>query len=171
MAQSQKGLEDLLEHGLKDMYYAENAILKALPKMIEGATDKELRNGLEKHREQTEGQIRDLEKCFKAMDKKAEGEKCEAIEGILKEGDSLLKDFGGTPAGDAAIIFSSQAVEHYEIARYGSLRTYADLLGMDDVSDLLNGILEQEIAADEILSELAEDHVNEDALADDDEDA
>ncbi|MBV0890663.1 ferritin-like domain-containing protein [Paracoccus sp. Z118] len=164
-----KTLEDLLEHGLKDMYYAEKAILKALPKMAKAAQDDDLRDAIEKHRKETEGQIENLEKCFEAMDKKPTGEKCDAMDGILKEGDSLLKEFGGTPAGDAAIIFAAQAVEHYEITRYGSLRTYAEMLGMDDVADLLNEILEEEAAADETLSDLAEDGINDAAMGDDDE--
>lgn len=169
MAQQEKGLADLLEHGLKDIYYAEKAIYKALPKMIEGASDEELRDAISSHRDETEGQIETLERVFEAMDKKASGEKCEAIDGILKEADSLLKDFGGTAAGDAAIIFASQAVEHYEITRYGSLRTYAELLGLDDVAEMLNEILEQEVAADETLSDLAEDRINEDAVGEADE--
>lgn len=169
MAQQEKGLADLLEHGLKDIYYAEKAIYKALPKMIEGASDEELRDAISSHRDETEGQIETLERVFEAMDKKPSGEKCDAIDGILKEADSLLKDFGGTAAGDAAIIFASQAVEHYEITRYGSLRTYAELLGLDDVAEMLNEILEQEVAADETLSDLAEDRINEDAAGEVDE--
>ena len=169
MAQQDKDLSDLLEHGLKDIYYAEKAIYKALPKMIEAAADEELRDAIASHRDETEGQIETLERVFEAMDKKPSGEKCDAIDGILKEADSLLKDFGGTAAGDAAIIFASQAVEHYEITRYGSLRTYAELLGLDDVAEMLNEILEQEVAADETLSDLAEDRINEDAVGESDE--
>ena len=115
MATEQMGLEDLLKHGLQDMYYAEGKIQKALPKMIKAAQDDELKSGLEKHLEETGQQLTKLEEAFELLGEKAKGEKCDAIEGILKEGDSLLQDFGGTQTGDAAIIFSCQAVEHYEI--------------------------------------------------------
>ena len=166
MATEQKGLEDLLIHGLKDMYYAEGKIQKALPKMIEAASDEALRDALENHLAETGEQITKLESAFEALGQAAKGEKCDAIEGILKEGDSLLSDFGGTPSGDAAIIFSCQAVEHYEIARYGSLRAYAELLGHDEVASLLEEILEQEEAADDTLSEIAEDTANPAAAGD-----
>lgn len=171
MATEQMGLEDLLKHGLQDMYYAEGKIQKALPKMIKAAQDDELKSGLEKHLEETGQQLTKLEEAFELLGEKAKGEKCDAIEGILKEGDSLLQDFGGTQTGDAAIIFSCQAVEHYEIARYGSLRAYAELLGMDDVAQLMSEILDQEEAADELLSEIAEDRANPMAAGEDDEDA
>ena len=160
MATEPKTLDDLLKHGLKDMYYAEGKIQKALPKMIKAAQDEELKAGLEKHLEETAEQISKLEEAFELLGEKAKGEKCEAIEGILKEGDSLLEDFGKTPSGDAAIIFSAQAVEHYEIARYGSLRAFAELLGMDEVAQLMSDILDQEEAADELLSDIAEDRAN-----------
>lgn len=160
MATDEMGLTDLLKHGLEDMYYAESRIQKALPKMIEAARDEDLRAGLDRHLEETAQQITMLEEAFEAMGEKPRAEKCDAMDGILKEADSLLKDFGGTAAGDAAIIFSCQAVEHYEIARYGSLRAYAELLGKEQVADLLSDILDQEEAADELLSEIAEGRAN-----------
>ena len=160
MATEQMGLTDLLKHGLEDMYYAESRIHKALPKMIAAAQDPELKSGLQKHLEETAEQISILEEAFELMGKKPQSEKCDAMDGILKEGDSLLQEFGGTAAGDAAIIFSCQAAEHYEIARYGSLRAYAELLGMDQVADLMSDILDQEEAADELLSEIAESRAN-----------
>ena len=163
MAQQEKGLADLLEHGLKDIYYAEKAIYKALPKMIEGASDEELRDAISSHRDETEGQIETLERVFEAMDKKPSGEKCDAIDGILKEADSLLKDFGGTAAGDAAIIFASQAVEHYEITRYGTLKRWAMLLGFDDAARLLDETLQQESKTDESLTALADARANDKA--------
>ena len=168
-AEAPKTLEDLLEHGLQDIYYAEKKILKSLEKMAKAAQDEELREGLETHRGETEEQIRMLERAFEVMGKKAKAEKCEAMDGILAEGDTLLQDFGKSPAGDAAIIFSAQAVEHYEIARYGSLRSYAELLGMDEVADLLQQILDQEIATDEKLSGIAEDTANPNAVEDESE--
>jgi ferritin-like metal-binding protein YciE len=154
------GLDDLFEHGLKDIYYAEKKIYKALPKMIKAAEDAKLKDGLTNHREETAGQIEKLEQIFELLGKRAKGEKCDAIDGILEEGDGLLEDFGGTKAGDAAIIFSCQAVEHYEITRYGSMHTYAMALGMDDAAGLLADILAQEKKADHDLTEVAEGRVN-----------
>lgn len=169
MAHDEKGLADLLMHGLKDMYYAEGKIQKALPKMIAAAQDDELRDGLDAHLKETGDQIGMLEQAFKLLGEKPKGEKCDAIEGILKEGESLLEDFSGTAAGDAAIIFSCQAVEHYEIARYGSLRAYAELLGHDDVAGLMSQILDQEAEADDLLSRVAEDRANPMAVGEDED--
>lgn len=164
-----KGLHDLLEHGLKDIYYAEKQIYKSLPKMIKAAEDEDLKQGLSDHREETADQITKLEEIFKLMELPLKGEKCDAIDGILEEGDGILEDFGETPAGDAAIIFSCQAVEHYEITRYGSMHAFATALGLDEVADLLAEILEQEKTADEKLSTLADSRVNYAAKAGDDE--
>lgn len=164
----QKSLSDLLEHALKDIYYAEKKIYRALPKMIKKADHPELKKALEAHREETAGQIETLETVFELMGKRARGEKCEAIDGILEEGESLLEDFGDSVAADAAIIFSCQAVEHYEITRYGSIRAFADALGLDQVRDHIDGILAQEKTADQTLNTLAEGSVN-DAAAEYDE--
>lgn len=153
-------LSDLLEHALKDMYYAEKKIYKSLPKMIKAATDPSLKAGLTAHREETAQQIEILEEVFASMGKRAKAEKCDAIDGILEESSGLLEDFSGSTAVDAAIIFSAQAVEHYEITRYGSMQAYAKVLGMSDVAGLLGQILEQEKAADEKLTALAESSVN-----------
>jgi ferritin-like metal-binding protein YciE len=153
-------LSDLLEHALKDMYYAEKKIYKSLPKMIKAASDPALQEGLSMHRDETAQQIEFLEEIFATMGKRAKAEKCDAIDGILDEGSSLLEDFKGSAALDAAIIFSAQAVEHYEITRYGSMQTYAKVLGMSDVADMLGQILAQEHAADEKLTSLAEGSVN-----------
>lgn len=153
-------LSDLLVHALKDIYYAESAIHKALPKMIDGSENKELKTALTEHRKETEGQIKRLEQIFEIMEIKPQAEPCEAIKGILKEGEEILEKFGETAAGDAGVIFSCQAVEHYEINRYGSMREWAHDLGLDDVEDLLDATLEEEKAADEKLSMLAEEGVN-----------
>lgn len=166
----QKSLSDLLEHALKDIYYAEKKIHRALPKMIRQADHPDLKTALESHREETAGQIETLETVFELLGKRAKGEKCEAIDGILEEGDSLLEDFGDSIAADAAIIFSCQAVEHYEITRYGAIRAFADALGLDEVRDHIDSILAQESKADQTLSQLAEGSVN-DAAAEYDEDA
>ncbi|CAM3213242.1 ferritin-like domain-containing protein [Paracoccus nototheniae] len=164
-----KGLADLFEHALADMYYAEKKIYKTLPKMIEAADHPDLIATLTHHHEETASQIETLEAIFALLDKQPKAEKCDAIDGILKEGESLLEDFGASIAADAAIIFSCQAVEHYEITRYGSMKAFAEALGMDEAKAHLEGILAQESAADSKLSELAEDSVN-DAAAEYDED-
>lgn len=166
---SDKGLADLFEHALADMYYAEKKIYKALPKMIKAADHPDLIAALTSHREETAGQIETLEAIFALLDKRPKAEKCDAIDGILEEGDSLLEDFGASIAADAAIIFSCQAVEHYEITRYGSMRAFADALGMDEAKAHLEGILAQESAADSKLTELAEDSVNDAATEYDEE--
>ncbi|QCO54728.1 ferritin-like domain-containing protein [Pseudorhodobacter turbinis] len=167
---SDKGLSDLLEHGLKDIYYAEKKIYRALPKMIKAAEDDALVEALTSHREETAEQIETLENAFEAMGLRAKGEKCDAIDGILTEAESILDDFGGSFASDAAIIFSCQAVEHYEIARYTSLVGFADALGLDDVQELLQSILDQENAAHTKLEDLAEGSINEAASEYDEDD-
>lgn len=166
----EKGLADFLEHALKDIYYAERKIYRSLPKLIKAADDEQLVEALSAHREETSGQIETLEKIFVAMDMRVKGEKCEAIDGILTESDSILEDFGGTFASDAAIIFSAQAVEHYEIARYTSMVGFADALGLDDVRDMIQSILDQETAAHTKLESLAEGSINEAACEYDEDD-
>ncbi len=153
-------LSDLFEHALKDMYYAEKKIYKALPKMIRAAQDPALKDGLSTHRDETATQIETLEEIFAAMGKRPKAEKCDAIDGILEESTSLLEDFKGSTALDAAIIFSAQAVEHYEITRYGSMQAYAKVLGLVDAARMLDGILQQEVTADATLTKLAEGSVN-----------
>jgi ferritin-like metal-binding protein YciE len=160
---AEKTLKDLLVHAMKDMYFAENAIYKALPKMIEGAEDEDLKEGLTEHREETREQIARLEQMFGHLDLKPQAVTCEAIKGILEEGEEALKEFGGSPAGDAAVIFSCQAVEHYEIARYGGMHAWASELGLEEVADLIEETLTEEHAADEKLSALAEGGINEEA--------
>lgn len=157
---SGKGLDQLFEHGLKDMYYAEKKILRSLPKMIKAAEDPKLKAALEGHREETAGQIETLESVFEMIGKRARTEKCDAIDGILEEATSLLEDFGGSPTNDAAIVFSAQAVEHYEITRYGSLVAFAKALGLKDAATALQGVLDQEFAADKSLSAMAESGIN-----------
>ncbi len=159
-ATSDKRLDDLFEHALKDIYYAEKKILKALPKMIKAAQDPELKQVLEDHRLETESQVDKLEQIFGILGRSPKAVKCEAIEGILSEADEILKNFGNTKACDAAIIFSGQAVEHYEITRYGSMHAWATSLGMDEAAELIESILREEKAADEKLTELAESRVN-----------
>jgi ferritin-like metal-binding protein YciE len=158
--QADKNLSDLFEHALKDIYYAEKKIYRSLPKMIKAAEDEELRQALADHREETEDQIAKLEEVFELIDRRPKTERCDAIDGILDEGEGILRDFGATPAGDAGIVVSCQGVEHYEIARYGAMQAWATALGMEAAATILAAILEQEKAADAKLSAIAEGRVN-----------
>jgi ferritin-like metal-binding protein YciE len=160
MAKAPKTLEDLFEDTLKDIYYAEKKIFAALPKMAKAADSDDLRAAFEKHHEETEGQIERLEQVFAAIEKKPAGKKCAAIEGILEEGQEIIKEFKGSPALDAGMLAAAQAVEHYEISRYGTLRAWAEELGLDDAVDLLQETLDEEEATDEALTELAKAAVN-----------
>ncbi len=159
-----KTLDDLFLEQLKDVYYAERKILKALPKMARGAQSAELKAAFTKHKEETDGQIERLQQIFEIMGKRAQGKTCPAIDGILEEGEEVMEDFKGSPALDAGLVASAQAVEHYEITRYGTLKRWADCLGMKDVSKLLAATLEEESATDEALTALADGSINESAM-------
>jgi len=167
----EKGLIDLFTHALRDMYYAEKKIYRALPKMIKAADDEALTEALSSHREETQSHIETLEAVFEAMGLRAKGEKCDAIDGIIEEAEGILEDFGGTLAGDAAIIFSARAVEHYEICRYSAMVGFADALGLDEVQTMLQGVLDQETSAEEKMQALAQSSINEAASEYDSEDA
>jgi ferritin-like metal-binding protein YciE len=153
-------LNKLFVHTLKDVYYAENAISKALPKMMKAAKSKELQAAFEKHMDETENQVARLEQVFELLGEQAAGVPCEAIKGILKEGDEIAEEFEGSEALDAGLIAAAQAVEHYEIARYRALTTWADELGLIDAAGLLSETLEEEEATDKALTELAESGFN-----------
>ena len=155
-----KDLNALFLHQLKDTYYAENAIAKALPRFAEAAKTNELKAALTIHAEETRNQVRRLDKVFKLLDANPEGIECKAIEGILAEGDEVIEDFSGGPAIDAGLISAAQAVEHYEITRYGTLLAWAKQLELDDVSGLLEETLVEEENTDQLLSELAEELAN-----------
>jgi len=159
-----KTLDTLFHDTLKDVYYAERKILKALPKMAKGALSQELKAAFEKHRAETEGQIQRLEQVFKIIGKRAQGKTCDAINGILEEGEAILKDYKGSPALDAGLIASAQAVEHYEITRYGTLKRWANVLGLKDAAKLLDITLQQESKTDEDLTTLADANVNAKAM-------
>ena len=159
MAQS-KTLQDLFSETLKDIYYAEKQILKALPKMARSAQSEELKTAFLKHQEQTEGQIERLEQVFEMMGKAARGKHCPAIVGIVDEGKEIMEDFAGTEALDAGLLSAAQAVEHYEIARYGTLKTWAAQLGLADAVPLLEATLKEEKETDQLLSRLASADVN-----------
>ena len=152
-----KTLEDLFVDTLKDIYYAEKRILKTLPKMAKGADSPKLKKGFEKHLAQTEGQVERLEQVFEIFGQPARGKKCEAIEGIIAEGETIMKEFRGTQALDAGLISSAQAVEHYEITRYGTLRRWAEMLGRRNAAALLERSLKEESQTDELLDQIAED--------------
>jgi ferritin-like metal-binding protein YciE len=157
---AEKTLEDLFLDTLKDIYYAEKQIVKALPKMAKAAQSSELKAGFEKHLEETEGHVERLEQVFELIGKPARGKTCDAILGILEEGKSIMEEFKDAPALDAGLAAAAQAVEHYEIARYGTLKTWAQQMGNLDAVRLFDATLKEEIATDKKLTELAESKVN-----------
>ena len=163
MAKEPKTLDNLFHDTLKDIYYAEKKILAALPKMAKAAQNDELTAAFEKHRAETERQVERLERVFDLIDKKAQGKTCDAIIGITDEGAEIMKDYKGSPALDAGLIAAAQAVEHYEISRYGTLRTWAEELGLNDAVSLLQETLDEEKATDEALTKIAESVVNQEA--------
>jgi ferritin-like metal-binding protein YciE len=150
-----KTMDDLLLHGLKDIYYAEHQIVKALPKMVEKATNRDLKKGLKDHLEETEKQIGRLDQVFKTLGQQPQGVRCPAIDGLIDEADEVAGEVEDKSVLDAAVIGSAQAVEHYEMARYGTLIAWADELGRDDVVRLLTTNLNEEKAADKKLSTVA----------------
>jgi ferritin-like metal-binding protein YciE len=160
MAKEPKQLDELFHDTLKDIYYAEKKILSALPKMAKAAQNEELTAAFEKHQAETEGQIARLEQVFELIEQKPQGKKCAAIEGILEEGQEIIKEYKGSPALDAGLVSSAQAVEHYEIARYGALRSWAELAALDEAEELLEQTLDEEKATDALLTEIAEGMVN-----------
>jgi len=160
MTTKDKKLNDLFLDTLKDIYFAEKQILKALPKMAKAAQSDKLRAAFEKHHDETEGQIGRLEQVFELIDKPARGKTCEAIQGILDEGKEIMDEYKGTEALDAGLVSAAQAVEHYEIARYGTLKQWAQQLGMKDAARMLDQTLQEEKKTDEALTSLAEGVVN-----------
>jgi ferritin-like metal-binding protein YciE len=155
-----KTLDDLFYETLKDIYYAERQIAKALPKMARAAQDEKLKTAFRTHKEETEGQIDRLKQVFELIGKRAQGKTCDAIEGILSEGEEIMEEFKGTAALDAGLLAAAQAVEHYEISRYGTLRAWAKQLGLKDAVTLLEETLAEESKTDELLTGLAESAVN-----------
>lgn len=155
-----KTLNDLFLETLKDIYYAERQILKALPKMARGAQSEALSQAFLQHREETQTQIERLQQVFEMLGKAARGKTCPAIDGIIEEGEEIMSDFKGSPALDAGLLAAAQAVEHYEITRYGTLKEWALLLGMQDAAALLDQTLQEESKTDETLTQLAEAEIN-----------
>ncbi len=158
-----KTLKDLFHETLKDIYFAEKQIYRALPKLAKGAESEELKQAFLHHREETEGQIERLEQVFEALEKPARGKTCEAIKGLMEEGNEVLEDFEDSPALDAGLVACGQAVEHYEMARYGALITWANQLGMKDAAKLLDQNLQEEKKADALLTRLATSMINQKA--------
>ena len=163
---AEKTLDTLFHDTLKDIYYAERKILKSLPKMKRAAQSEELKAAFEKHETQTEGQIERLERVFEIIDKTPRGKTCDAINGILAEGDEIAEEYKDNPALDAGLLAAAQAVEHYEITRYGTLKRWAQVLGLDEAVKLLDETLQEESQTDEDLTKLADARINDAALKD-----
>ena len=163
MAKEPKKLDDLFHDTLKDIYFAEKKILTALPKMAKAAQSQDLRTAFEKHRTETEGQVDRLEQVFELIGKKAQGKTCNAILGLVEEGQEIMKEYKGSPAIDAGLLAGAQAVEHYEISRYGTLKTWAGELGLSDAVKLLDATLQEEKKTDATLTRIAETVVNQEA--------
>jgi ferritin-like metal-binding protein YciE len=155
-----KDLNDLFLDTLKDIYFAEKQILKALPKMAKAASSDKLRAAFEKHEGETEAQVGRLEQIFEMIDKPARGKTCEAIQGLLDEGKEIMEEYKGCEALDAGMLAAAQSVEHYEISRYGTLKQWAQQLGMKEAVRLLDETLQEEKKTDEALTSLAEASVN-----------
>jgi ferritin-like metal-binding protein YciE len=160
MTMAEKTLDDLFLDTLKDIYYAEKQILKALPKMARASQSEEGKAAFLKHKEQTEGQIERLQQVFELISKPARGKTCEAIQGIISEAEEIIDEFKGSVALDAGLISSAQAVEHYEIARYGTLKSWAGQLGLKEAVALLDANLQEELETDELLTKLGETSAN-----------
>lgn len=165
MAKEPKTLDELFHDTLKDIFFAEKKILATLPKMAKAAQSPELKKAFEKHRGETEGHVARLEKVFAAIDKKPQAKTCDAIVGITDEGAEIMSEYKGSPALDAGLLAAAQAVEHYEMSRYGTLRTWAQELGLNDAVRLLEQTLEEEKKTDAALTKIAESVVNQQAEA------
>lgn len=157
---AEKTLNDLFYETLRDIYYAERKILKSLPKMARAAQSEKLKNAFQKHSDETEGQVERLQQVFEIIGKNARAKTCPAIDGIVEEAEEIMEDFKGTPALDAGLLAAAQAVEHYEISRYGTLATWARELGLTDAVKLLEQTLAEESKTDETLTKIAETAVN-----------
>ena len=165
MAAEAKTLNDMFIDTLKDVYYAEKQILRALPKMAKSAKSRDLKVAFEKHRDETEVHVERLAQVFEIAGKAARGKTCDAILGIIEEGKAVIEDYADSPAMDAGLLAAAQAVEHYEIARYGTLKAWAMQLGLKDAVTLLDQTLKEESKTDEALTKLADSSVNKSAVA------
>ena len=165
MAKEPKTLDNLFHNTLRDIYFAEKKILSTLPKMAKAAQSADLKAAFEKHRGETEGHVARLEKVFATIEKKPQAKTCDAIVGITDEGAEIMKEYKGSPALDAGLLAAAQAVEHYEISRYGTLKAWAQELGLNDAVRLLDQTLEEEKKTDAALTKIAEAAVNQQAEA------
>jgi Uncharacterized protein conserved in bacteria len=157
-------LQKLYTDELRDLYNAENQLLKALPKMAKAASSEELKEAFEQHLEQTKGHVKRLEQVFAGLDEKPKGKTCRAMKGLIEEGSEILEEDGENSVRDAGIIVAAQKVEHYEIAGYGSVRTFAHLLGQNKAAELLQATLDEESETNELLNRLAESVINPEAV-------
>ena len=157
-------LQKLYTDELRDLYNAENQLLKALPEMAKAASSEELKEAFEQHLEQTKGHVKRLEQVFEGLDEKPKGKTCRAMKGLIQEGSEILEEDGETSVRDAGIIVAAQKVEHYEIAGYGSVRTFAHLLGQNKAAELLQATLDEESETNEVLNRLAESVINPEAV-------
>jgi ferritin-like metal-binding protein YciE len=162
--EQENGLQELLVEELRDIYHAEGQLLKALPKMAKAAKSERLKEAFERHLEETEQQIERLERAFESLGEPVKGKKCQAMEGLIAEGKEVMEEHSESAMLDAALICAAQKIEHYEIASYGTICTWADLLGLDEVSDLLKETLDEEKTTDESLTEIAESEINVEAV-------
>ena len=162
---AEKNLNDLFLETLKDIYHAEKQILRKLPKVAKAANSEELKDAFMVHKDETEGQIERLEQIFEMLGKRAQGKPCEAMKGMLEEGDEVIEDFKDSEALDAGLLASAQTVEHYEISRYGTMKAWAKQLGMRDAEKLLDETLKEEIKTDQLLSKIAQQALNPKAAA------
>jgi ferritin-like metal-binding protein YciE len=160
---AEKTLQDAFYEGLKDIYFAERTSVRALKKAAKAAKSEELRQALEQHGEESAEQVERLQQVFEIFGKAARGKTCEAIQGLMSELEEHIEDFADSDAADAVLISGAQAMEHYEIARYGTLRSWAEQLGLDDAAKLLAQTLEEEKKTDDLLTELAQNSANQDA--------
>jgi ferritin-like metal-binding protein YciE len=160
MAKAPKALNDLFHNTLKDIYFAEKKIVSTLPKMSKAAMSPELKKAFDKHKIESEGHVKRLEEVFALIDAKPQAKTCDAIMGIVKEGEGLIEEYKGSPALDAALLSVAQAVEHYEMSRYGTLKCWAEELNIEGASDLLDATLQEERKTDRDLTALAESLVN-----------
>src|ERR1700742_2229431 len=165
MAKEPKLLSDLFHDTLKDIYFAEKKIFATLPKMEKAAQSPELKEAFAKHHRETEGHIKRLEKVFAEIDAKPVGKTCDAIVGITDEGAEIMEEYKGSPALDSGLLAAAQAVEHYEMSRYGTLKAWAEQLGLDDAVEMLEETLAEEEATDEALTEIAKSTINQQAQA------
>ena len=163
MAKQSKKLSDLFHDTLKDIYFAEKKILTTLPKMAKAAQSPDLKAAFDKHRAETEEHVARLEEIFQVIDKKPQGKTCAAIVGITDEGAEIMEEYKGAPALDAGLLAAAQAVEHYEISRYGTMRTWAEELGLTEAVNLIDKTLDEEKATDQTLTKLAKSVVNAEA--------